>query len=440
MRELVVKNGRVVTPQGILEATLLVTDGKIEALLDASMATDCIEAEAVIDAAGKHVVPGMVDAHVHIGEPGKSEKEEISTGTRSAAVGGITTLMIMPNSIPPVNSAESLRERVDLFMGKAHVDFAMLGGAGAELPENIVPQAEAGVVGYKSYIRDYNPNRKGLICKDAGDVYITLKEAAKAERRVGYHAEDASLIRVLTEELRDAGRTSFADFHPSRPESTEIISTLILLEVALLTGAPLHLVHMSSPRAIELARQWRDWGADVSVETCPHYLLFSDEDTAKWGPYAQVAPPLRSPEAVEMMWELVNDGLIDIIATDHAPGLSSEKEDGKNDIFKSGGGLPALETTLPTLFDKVRVGRITMERLVEMTAEMPARLFHLYPRKGALVPGADADFNIVNLDETVTFDIRKMYTKGWDAARIFDGLTVHGKIEQTFLRGQLEAL
>ena len=452
MWDLIVKNGKVVTPQGTVTATLLIKDGKIVAMVAGGTDIDGIvagiqagvevgtetgaQAQQVVDATGKYVVPGMVDAHVHIGEPGKSEKEEIGTGTQSAAAGGVTTIMLMPNSIPPVNSVESLESRRDLFSGKAFVDFALLGGAGAELTENIVSQAQAGAVGYKSYIRAYTPNRKGLICQDAGDVYVTLKEVARAGRRVGFHAEDANLIKVLTQELRNAGKTGFRDFHASRPESTEIIPTLTLLEVALLTEAPLHLVHMSSPRAIELARQWKEWGADVSVETCPHYLLFSDEETAEWGPYAQVAPPLRSPESVEALWELVNEGFVDIIATDHAPGLSGEKEKGKHDIFASGGGLPAFETTL---FDQVNKGRMSLELLASMTAEKPARLFGLYPRKGALMPGADADFNIVDMDRTVTFDIEKMYTKGQDAARIFHGRTVQGAIEKTYLRGQLIA-
>lgn len=455
MWDLIVKNGKVVTQQGTVTVTLLIKDGKIVAMVAEGADIGGIvagiqagvevgnevgsQAQQVVDATGKYVIPGMVDAHVHIGEPGKSEKEEISTGTQSAAAGGVTTIMLMPNSIPPVNSVESLESRRDLFNGKSFVDFALLGGAGAELAENIVPQAHAGAVGYKSYIRAYTPSRKGLICQDAGDVYVTLKEVAHTGRRVGFHAEDASLIKVLTHELQNAGKTGFQDFHPSRPESTEIISTLILLEVALLTGAPLHLVHMSSPRAIELARQWKEWGADLSVETCPHYLLFSDEETAEWGPYAQVVPPLRSPEAVEALWDLVNEGFVDIIATDHAPGLPGEKEIGKHDIFASGGGLPGFETTLPALFDQVNRGRMSLELLSSITAEKPARLFGLYPRKGALMPGADADFNIVDMDKTITFDIEKMYTKGKDAARIFHGRTVQGAIEKTFLRGQLIA-
>jgi dihydroorotase-like cyclic amidohydrolase len=196
---------------------------------------------------------------------------------------------------------------------------------------------------------------------------------------------------------------------------------------------------MSSPRAIELAKQWKRWGTDVSVETCPHYLLFSDEDTAKWGPYAQVAPPLRSQRSVKALWDLVNEGFVDIIATDHAPGLPRDKEIGKRDIFASGGGLPALETTLPALLDQVNKGRISLELLTSMISENPAMLFGLYPRKGALMPGSDADFNIVDMEKTVTFDIKKMYTKGKDAARIFHGKSVQGAIEKTFIRGNLVA-
>ncbi len=412
---------------------MLIKDGKIGAITTGDL--DGIDVRETVDARGRMVLPGMIDAHVHLDEPGPAVNEDFTTGTRAAAAGGVTTVVMMPGFIPCVNDAETLLQRKDQFGEKTFVDYAMLGGAGAEMLDTIVPQAEAGAVGYKSYIRPYNPQRPGLICKDSGDVYVTLREVAKSGVRVGFHAEDFPVIEKLTEDLVAQGRTGYADFHGSRPESTEILATLTLLEVARMTGAPLHLVHMSSPDAIDLAAQWREWGTDVTIETCPHYLLLSDEDTARVGPYAQVVPPLRSPESVARLWEQVEEGIIDIIATDHAPGLPERREKGHTNMFESGGGLSALETVMPLLINEVSLGRISMEHLVDLVAEMPARLFKMYPRKGILQPGADADFILLDPEVEWTIDVNRFETKDPEAAKIFDGRKVRGRLDEVYVRG-----
>ncbi|MFO7941143.1 MAG: amidohydrolase family protein [Bacillota bacterium] len=434
MWDLIIRDGVLVTSTGRFRGSLLVQDGKI-----VSWSTDGfegVEAREVVDAKGRFILPGMVDAHVHLDEPGPAVNEDFTTGTRAAAAGGVTTVVLMPNFIPCVNDRETLLERKDQFGEKSYVDYAMLGGAGAQMLSTIVPQAEAGAVGYKSYIRPYNPQRPGLICKDSGDVYVTLREVKKSGVRVGFHAEDFPVIEKLTEDLIAQGRTGYADFHDSRPESTEILATLTLLEVARMTGAPLHLVHMSSPDAIELAAQWREWGTDVTIETCPHYLLLSDEDTARVGPYAQVVPPLRSPESVARLWELVEDGTVDIIATDHAPGLPERREKGHTNMFESGGGLSALETVMPLLLTEVAHGRLELERLVELACEMPARLFKMFPRKGTLRPGADADFILFDPEVDWTVDVSTFETADPDAAKIFDGRKIRGRLDEVYVRGQ----
>ncbi len=434
MWDLAILNGTLVTVTGRFRAHVLVRDGKIGAITTG--AVDGIEARETVDADGKMILPGMVDAHVHLDEPGPAVNEDFTTGTRAAAAGGVTTVVMMPGFIPCVNDAKTLLERKDQFGEKAFVDYAMLGGAGAEMLDTIVPQAEAGAVGYKSYIRPYNPQRPGLICKDSGDVYVTLQQVKQSGVRVGFHAEDFPVIERLTEDLVAQGRTGYADFHPSRPESTEILATLTLLEVARMTGAPLHLVHMSSPDAIELAIQWREWGTDVTIETCPHYLLLSNDDTARVGPYAQVVPPLRAPESVERLWEQVQDGVIDIIATDHAPGIPERRQKGHTNMFESGGGLSALETVMPLMLTEVANGRISLERLVDLTAEMPARLFKMFPRKGTLQPGADADMIIYDPRVQWRVDINALETKDPEAAKIFDGSRVQGRLDEVYVRGQ----
>ncbi len=434
-----VKNAEIVSSQGRQKGHLLVRQGKVFARLAPGPVPEGLQAQEVIDAQGMMVFPGMVDLHVHIGEPGKEEKEDLSTGTRAAAAGGVTTIAIMPNSVPPVHSATSLRDRAGLIHRKSFVDFCMLGGAGGESVDDIVAQAEAGAVGYKSYVGAYRPDRPGLLCKDTADMLKTLEEVAKTDCFVGFHCEDGPTMRLLQERLVAQGRTDFAAYHPSRPEFTESLATLPLLEVARVTGARLYLVHMSSPWAITLASWWREQGTDVTIETCPHYLLFNEKDTERLGPYAQVAPPLRSIATQQALWDLVNDGTLDVIATDHAPGTPAEKKRGQTNIFAGGGGLPALETVWLTLLDAVKRHKTTAENLAWLMAEHPARIARIYPQKGHLEVGADADMILVNPDATTRFDAEKMYTKNKDAAKIFHGMEVGAKLEMVLQRGQVIA-
>ena len=435
--DLIVSRGKVVTPGDTFEGSVLVNDGEVLAVIREEQMPFQLDAKKTIDARGKYVLPGMVDPHVHIGEPGQEEREDIPHATRAAAAGGVTTVVVMPNVIPCVNSADRLLEREKLFAKKSITDYALYGGAGVELPENIGPQAEAGAVGYKSYIRAFNPDRKGLICRDAGDLYIMMTEVSKTGRTVAMHAEDDPLIKTLIAKLRQEGRVEYEDFLASRPETTEVLAVLQLCEMAYFTGVRLSICHVSSPRAVEHILEWQDKGADIVMETCPGYLMFSNEDTNRVGPYAQIVPPLREKEKSDTLWEMVQKGYIDYMGTDHAPGIPEEKESGRNDIFTSGGGLPGLETTLPWMLDQVNKGRWEIETVVRLFSERPAQVFDLYPQKGCLVSGADADMVIVDMDATMTFKADDMFTVGKDASRLYDGMTVQGVPVKTLLRGEV---
>lgn len=435
--DLLVKSTKVVGSQSIKDAGILVKDGKIAALLSPEVDACGIDVKQVIDAKGLYAFPGMVDLHVHIGEPGKTEKEDTTTGTKAAAAGGVTTIVVMPNCVPPVNSKERVYERAELFKQKSFVDFALLGGAGGESIDQIVEQAEAGVVGYKSYIGKYRDERKGLICDGTGDIYEVLRKIEISGRFIGYHCEDSGVIRRRTAELVSKGRVDFRAYHESRPEYTEVLATLPLLEIAKETGARLYLVHISSPRTVRLADLWRQDGADVTVETCPHYLVFTDEDHARLGPYAQVAPPLRSPAAVEELWETLNEGLIDVMATDHAPGTPGEKVKGMKNVFEGGGGLPEVEVAWPLLINEVNKGRTSLETLCFLMAENPARIGRIYPQKGILEVGSDADIVLIDKDAVHRIDASRFYTKNKDSGKLFDGMEMKGRVEKVIQRGRL---
>jgi len=444
--DLIIHDVNVVTSSDVFYGSVLARDGKTAALVRQELIGD-IEAAEVIDGSGCYLLPGMVDVHTHIDEqwadvdfdmsPYRPVNDDLASATKAAAAGGITTVTLMPASFPVVNTAEKLLQRRDYCLGKCYVDFALLGGAGVEMLDTIVSQAEAGAVGYKSYFRQFTSARKGLVNETSGDVFLTMEKVREAGRPVGIHSEDAFLSRVLTEKLRRKGRTDPSAWLESRPESVEISSTVVLLEAAKLSGAPFHLVHMSSPRAVELAIQWREWGTDVSIETCPHYLLFSNEDMAEWGPYLKVAPPLRTRSSMDRLWDQLNDGLIDILATDHAPGYEKERKIGEKDIFALGGGMPALETTMPAMLGKVFSGKLSLSRLVQISAENPARRFGMYPQKGTITVGSDADYILVDPDREWELKVEDMYSLGREAGRPYDGMHGKGAITHTVLGGKV---
>jgi len=434
--DLIVRGGEVFTSQGTNHRNLLVKDGKIAAVLSPAVELDGIDVGQVVDAQGQHVFAGMVDLHTHLYEPGVPGKDDTVSGTRAAAAGGVTTVVLMPDPDPPVTTQERVYARAERFGKESFVDFALLGGAGGESLDTIIEQAEAGIVGYKSFLREYLPQRPGLNSHGTGDIHDVLRRVAQTGLFVGFHCEDYGVIHRLEAELVARGQVGYRDYHRSRPEFTEVLATLKVLELSRATGARLHLIHMSAPRAIRLAAQWREGGTDVTVETCPHYLTFSDEDTALQGPYAQVAPPLRGPASREELWQLVADRVVDIVATDHAPTSEELRKRGFSNIFESGRGLPGLETAWPLLLDALARQKLSRERLTELVSETPARIAGLYPEKGSLAVGADADFILADVDREYQFDLEQLYTKNPLSAKLLDGTRLRGRVTRVFQRGR----
>jgi dihydroorotase-like cyclic amidohydrolase len=251
------------------------------------------------------------------------------------------------------------------------------------------------------------------------------------------HAEHDALCDYFTRQAVAAGRTRPEDHNAGRPEICEIVSTAETLALAKAAGARLHLVHMSAPEAVAMAARARDAGQAVTLETCPQYLLFTCDDMVRFGTYGKVHPPLRSAESRARLWEYVNGGAIDVIASDHSPFPASDKAAFADDVFRAAGGHPGLETLLPGLLTQVAAGRLALERLVALTSENPARTFGVFPRKGAIRVGADADLTIVDLDRQAVVRRDALFTKARDAERWFDGATVRGVPVVTIVRGRV---
>lgn len=436
MHDVRVVNGTLVTPGGQVRADLGIADGTIVGQYAPGETPD---AGRTIDAAGLLVLPGIVDAHFHCRAPGHPEREDFGSGTRAAAAGGATTVLEMPIADPGVHDGEVLRARRELGEAQAYVDFGLYGGGGASEPE-IRSMAEAGAIAYKIFLHAAPHGRErefaGLTVTDTRSLYRAFRWIAPTGLPCAVHSEDDDLIEERTAELRASGEVGPGAHHASRPDFVEAIAVSKVLLLAEELGVRLHLPHISTARSVELVKAARARGQGVSLETCPHYLLANSEDVEGLGAFAKINPPIRPESDRAALWQAIRDGVVDIVASDHAPYTAEEKQRGRAAIFDAPSGSAGVETMAPGILDRALAGEITLEHAVSLLSERPARLFDLYPRKGSLRPGADADLVLFDPAATWTVDRSRFFTKSREAARLFDGRTFQGRIRTTVLRGE----
>lgn len=428
---MLIKNGRIVTPTGIYDAGLAIDDGKIVLIAKASHLPSSDE---VLEAKGNFVMPGVIDAHVHFWDPGYTYREDWQTGTMSAAAGGVTTVIEMPTTSPPTITPKAFREKRKIAERKALVDFALHAGATPRTLPYIADLSKEGAASFKMFmaekVREFDKMDEGLL-------YEALVKIGAINAVASVHAE-SELIPYFRKKLREAGRADPIAHLDSRPSIAEIDAIFRALLLAQETKARLHICHLSTARGAKLVWQAKRQGIKVSAETCPQYLLLKRQDYIKLGPYLKVNPPIRTSEDQLALWSALQNDTVDIVATDHCPFPRKEKEVGWENIWDAGTGVPGTETLLPLMTSEgVNKGRIDMVRLSKILCENPARIFGLYPRKGLIAVGADADVTIVDLKQRKKITIEKMHTKGEFTP--FEGWEAQGSPTVTLVRGRIVA-
>jgi dihydroorotase len=426
--DLVIRGGHVVTPDAVFSASIAVKDGVVAAVgADELMPP----AREVLDASGLHVLPGAIDVHVHFRDPGYPHKEDFSSGTAAAALGGVTTVFDMPNTLPPTGTAEALAAKQTMAAEKAHVDFGLYGLLGDDTIAQVPALVAGGVIGFKLYMG----NTFGRIPSPSTGAMLEAFEAvAPTGKRISLHAETNSIMERRETRLREAGRTEALAHLASRPAivAVEAVSRAAIL--AEWTGARIHVLHISSAEELRPLREAKARGVDITGETCPHYLLLSTDDYARLGGVIRVNPPVREARNQEPLWAAFADGTIDLIATDHAPHAPEEKT--RNDIWTVDAGFPGVETQMPLMLTAVNAGRLTLCDYVRLSAAAPAKIWGLYPRKGALQPGADADIAIVDLKREWSIDDAKLQSRSkitpWHGWRV-RGLPIHTLVRGRFV-------
>ena len=434
--DLVIKSDKVFIDGRLVDCYIGVKDGIIT-----TISKEKLEADEVIDAEGKMVLPGTVDPHVHIRAPGHEERETFESGSKDAALGGVTTIIEMPFASPPPHSPEIVENRMNVANQEVVVDIAFYGAAGTDCLDDVIPCSKSGIVAFKTFLHAALPGREkefiGLTAPNTGDQYELMEKVAQTGVMIGFHAENNDMLNKNIAKLRREGKTSPIYHGRSRPPVVEIETASKILLFAQKIGTKVEICHISTPEVVELVNKAKSKGVYAIAETCPHYLFLNENALEKVGVFAKCNPPLRSEEERQGMWEMVNNGSIDIIGSDHAPYTKEEKERGSEDIFTPPAGFPGLSTRLPLLFTAVKEGKIKLGRMVELICENPAKIFGLYPKKGTIALGSDADFVIFDPNKKDIISKDKMFTKCRDSALVYNGWEVYGKPEKTIVRGKV---
>lgn len=429
--DLVIKNGKIASSHGIVEGGIAIENGCISAIAKSGRLPD---ADRVIDAKGKILMPGVIDAHTHLTF---GKKCDFTKGTMSAADGGVTTIMEMPLSTYPCGdntlTLEAFDRKLEYLRNRSVIDFALYGGLTALNFEEIRKLDRAGVIGFKMYMSEsYAP---GFPPVDSGTLLEILRELTQMGAIGGVHAENQSLVRSYTEKLKREGRKEPQVYSKSRPVLAEVQAIVESAMLAKEARARLHIFHVSSGSGAETIGRLKSDGVALTAETCPHYLFLDESMYGEKGPYMKVNPPVRSRDEVEKLWAAVLNDTIDIIGTDDCFYSREEKEPGWKDIWEAPAGAPGTETMLPLLLDRVNRGVLTLEKVVSLVCERPAETFGIYPKKGVLSVGSDADIVIVDMKRKFSLRCEDMYTNS--EFILYEGVKGEGAPELVLCRGQV---
>lgn len=437
MLDLAIINGTAITPGGRAQLDIGIANGQI-ALIGApgSLPT----AAELIDAGGLLVLPGTIDSHFHCRAPSHPEREDFASGTRAAAAGGVTTILEMPIAVPPTIDGAILADRRGHAERDAYVDVGFYASSATLDREKIASAVREGAVGLKAFLQEVPPGREdefeGLCIYRNDDILRALTLVAETGLPAVFHAEDYPTYTLLEERLREAGRKDAAAHAAWRPDYVEALAISALLLLADAAGARLHIPHVSSALAVEVIRDGKRRGVQVTAETCPQYLALTEDSLLEHGPYAKCNPPLKTRADTEALWEGIRDGTFDTVATDHSPFALADKEPGWEDIWQAMPGFPSVDILTPFLIGSALEGKLPLERAVALLTANPADIFGLSPRKGRLLPGADADIVLYDRAGQGAVDTNTWQSRAKASGRVWQGYPLTGHVAMTIVRGQ----
>ncbi|KOV27548.1 allantoicase [Streptomyces sp. XY431] len=428
----VIRSRRVVLPDGERPADVLVRDGKIERI--AAHGTLPADGHRVTDLGGTALLPGLVDTHVHVNEPGRTEWEGFATATRAAAAGGVTTIVDMPlNSVPPTTTLAGLEAKRKTAEGQAWVDLGFWGGAVPDNLADLEPLHRAGVFGFKSFLAPSGVDEFPHL--EAAGLEAALAEQARLGALAIIHAEDPAVLAAAPQQPG----VHYRDFLASRPAGAETAAVARLLDAARRTGARVHVLHVSSAAVLPLLRRARADGVRVTAETCPHYLTLAAERVPDGGTAFKCCPPIRDEANRDALWEALAAGEFIAVVSDHSPSTPDLKllpeHGGSGDFAAAWGGIASLQLGLPAVWTEARRRGRTLAEVVGWMSAGPARLVGLDGRKGAIAVGHDAD--LVAFDPDADFAVHAAELHHRNPVTPYAGRTLTGAVRTTWLRGRV---
>jgi allantoinase len=430
------RSTRVLTPEGLKPATLLIEGKRIGRVCDWGELPDAAELH---DFGAHLLLPGLVDSHVHINDPGRADWEGFSTATQAAVSGGVTTLVDMPlNCVPETVTPKALQAKRMAAQGKAWVDWASWGGVVRGNADVLRPLAAAGIPGFKCFL--IHSGIDGFAWVDEADLRLALDQIRGTGLPLLAHAEVGGPVNDATAKLNADGADwrKYSTYLASRPDAAEVEAVALLIRLAEEFRTPIHIVHLSSAQALPLLADARSRGVPITIETCVHYLWFAAEQIADGATESKCAPPIRDAANREALWNALESGLIDMVITDHSPSPPAMKrrEEGRWDL--AWGGIASLGLALPVIWTALRErGFDTHDaagRISKWMAAEPARLARLYGQKGTLAPGADADIAVFDPDAMWTVSADHLHFRHKISPYL--GARFQGRVIETWLRGQ----
>lgn len=430
-------NGQVVTETGIEPLHVAISGDKIVALLVDSAD---VQADNVIDASGKLVLPGAIDIHFHCRTPAYPQRGDFATETRAAAAGGVTTIFEMPISKPCCATGDVFRMRKQLAMDNCYVNFGLYAAPGLLDRDEIADMVSEGAIGFKIFMTAAPKGRddefEGLCLPEVDGLYRALQLVAETGLVCAVHAENNTLLAYHTRLLVEAGRNDPPAHGESRPPHVEALAIATLLTLNERIGANLHIAHLSAEEPLQVFRRFKATGSTATAETCPHYLFFTEDDLRTHGSYAKINPPLRKQADQDALWEGLADGSLMAVTTDHSPFTVAEKERAKTDLWAAPPGAPGVQKLLLGMVDAALKGKMTLNKALELVSTNGAKRFGVYPNKGRIGVGADADIVILDPEAETVIHPDMLQSQAKDCDKLYRGMTFKGQVLQTLVHGK----
>ncbi|AGB16206.1 allantoinase [Halovivax ruber XH-70] len=431
--DLVVRNGRLLTPDGLVaDAGVAIDDGTIVAT---GRTAQLPTGDRTFDVDGDVIAPGVVDCHIHNREPGLEYKEDWESATRAAAAGGVTTVVGMPNTEPIIDRPAHLERKFETGERGAHVDFQSYAVVTSENLDQISGLDEAGAIGFKIFL---GSTVGDVPAPTDGEILAAMERIRSTGKRLGFHEENGEIIDHYEAAYREAGKNDPIHHAHSRPVIAEQEAIERMITFADETGASIHMFHVSSGSGAEAVARGRERGVDVTAETTPHYLWFTEDVLREQGNVARIQPPIRDAEQRDRLWRAFDAGVIDCVATDHAPHTDEEKlvDDPFANTWDAISGFVGLETEVPVMLSFVDDGRLSLTEWAYRHSTRPAQVWGMYPQKGSLRVGTDADLTIVDPDREWTLTDREtLHSK--NTVTPFEGESFVGRATATIVRGEV---